>query len=157
MLYFIMMMEKGVGTMKIAVDAMGGDHAPQAIVEGVALAQQDFPEVEFLLYGKEAEIKKYLINEKNITIIHTDEKINSDDEPVKAIRRKKTASMVLAAQAVKKRRSGCYIFSREYRCAASSGFVHRRTYQKYRTPWLDVYFASSRKRRCRFRYAGPWR
>ncbi|MFR8907286.1 MAG: phosphate acyltransferase, partial [Enterococcus faecium] len=87
--------------MKIAVDAMGGDHAPQAIVEGVALAQQDFPEVEFLLYGKEAEIKKYLINEKNITIIHTDEKINSDDEPVKAIRRKKTASMVLAAQAVK--------------------------------------------------------
>ncbi|MDW8492891.1 phosphate acyltransferase PlsX [Enterococcus lactis] len=87
--------------MKIAVDTMGGDHAPQAIVEGVALAQQDFPEVEFLLYGKEAEIKKYLTNEKNITIIHTDEKINSDDEPVKAIRRKKTASMVLAAQAVK--------------------------------------------------------
>ena len=65
MLYFIMMMEKGVGTMKIAVDAMGGDHAPQAIVEGVALAQQDFPEVEFLLYGKEAEIKKYLTNEKH--------------------------------------------------------------------------------------------
>lgn len=87
--------------MKIAVDAMGGDQAPQAIVEGVMLAKQDFPEVEFLLYGKEAEIKKYVTDETNITIIHTDEKINSDDEPVKAIRRKKTASMVLAAQAVK--------------------------------------------------------
>ncbi|WP_430602920.1 phosphate acyltransferase [Enterococcus sp. DIV0724b] len=87
--------------MKIAVDAMGGDHAPQAIVEGVMLAKQDFPEVEFLLYGKEDEIKKYVTDETNITIIHTDEKINSDDEPVKAIRRKKTASMVLAAQAVK--------------------------------------------------------
>lgn len=87
--------------MKIAVDAMGGDRAPQAIVEGVMLAKQDFPEVEFLLYGKEAEIKKYVTDETNITIIHTDEKINSDDEPVKAIRRKKTASMVLAAQAVK--------------------------------------------------------
>ncbi|MCA5013578.1 MULTISPECIES: phosphate acyltransferase PlsX [unclassified Enterococcus] len=87
--------------MKIAVDAMGGDHAPQAIVEGVMLAKQDFPDVEFLLYGKETEIKKYVTDEKNITIIHTDEKISSDDEPVKAIRRKKTASMVLAAQAVK--------------------------------------------------------
>ncbi|WP_429951224.1 phosphate acyltransferase PlsX [Enterococcus sp. AZ101] len=87
--------------MKIAVDAMGGDHAPQAIVEGVMLAKQDFPEIEFLLYGKEDEIKKYVTDETNITIIHTDEKINSDDEPVKAIRRKKTASMVLAAQAVK--------------------------------------------------------
>ncbi|MFV0560477.1 MAG: phosphate acyltransferase PlsX [Enterococcus sp.] len=87
--------------MRIAVDAMGGDNAPKAIVEGVALAQQDFPEIEFLLYGKEDEIKKYLTSEKNITIIHTDEKIASDDEPVRAIRRKKTASMVLAAQAVK--------------------------------------------------------
>ncbi|EFT95059.1 phosphate acyltransferase PlsX [Enterococcus faecalis] len=88
--------------MKIAVDAMGGDNAPQAIVEGVMLAKQDFPDIEFQLYGKEAEIKKYITDEKNITIIHTDEKIASDDEPVKAIRRKKTASMVLAAQAVKK-------------------------------------------------------
>ena len=86
--------------MKIAVDAMGGDNAPQAIVEGVMLAKQDFPDIEFQLYGKEAEIKKYITDE-NITIIHTDEKIASDDEPVKAIRRKKTASMVLAAQAVK--------------------------------------------------------
>lgn len=87
--------------MKVAVDAMGGDNAPQAIVEGVMLAKQDFPDIEFQLYGKEAEIKKYITDEKNITIIHTDEKIASDDEPVKAIRRKKTASMVLAAQAVK--------------------------------------------------------
>lgn len=87
--------------MKIAVDAMGGDNAPQAIVEGVMLAKQDFPDIEFQLYGKESEIKKYITDEKNITIIHTDEKIASDDEPVKAIRRKKTASMVLAAQAVK--------------------------------------------------------
>ena len=87
--------------MKIVIDAMGGDNAPQAIVEGVMLAKQDFPDIEFQLYGKEAEIKKYITDEKNITIIHTNEKIASDDEPVKAIRRKKTASMVLAAQAVK--------------------------------------------------------
>ena len=71
--------------MKIAVDAMGGDNAPQAIVEGVMLAKQDFPDIEFQLYGKEAEIKKYITDEKNITIIHTDEKIASDDEPVKGL------------------------------------------------------------------------
>lgn len=98
--------------MKIAVDAMGGDNAPQAIVEGgVMLAKQDFPDIEFQLYGKEAEIKKYITDEKNITIIHTDEKIASDDEPVKAIRRKKTASMVLAAQAVKNGGEADAIFS----------------------------------------------
>ncbi|CAI3461644.1 phosphate acyltransferase PlsX [Enterococcus cecorum] len=87
--------------MKIAVDAMGGDYAPEAIVKGVMLAREKFNDIEFQLYGKEAEIRKYLTDNRNITIIHTDEKINSDDEPVKAIRRKKQASMVLAAQAVK--------------------------------------------------------
>lgn len=87
--------------MRIAVDAMGGDNAPQAIVEGVALAQKEFPDITFLLYGNQTEIKKYLTDETNVQIIHTDEKIASDDEPVKAIRRKKQASMVLAAQAVK--------------------------------------------------------
>lgn len=87
--------------MKIAVDAMGGDHAPKAIVEGVMLAKKDFPEIEFLLYGDEQAITPFVSDSKNITIIHTTEKIASDDEPVKAIRRKKQASMVLAAQAVK--------------------------------------------------------
>lgn len=87
--------------MRIAVDAMGGDNAPQAIVDGVMQAKKDFPDIEFQLYGKESEIRKYLTDEENVKIIHTDEKIASDDEPVKAIRRKKTASMVLAAQAVK--------------------------------------------------------
>lgn len=87
--------------MKIAVDAMGGDNAPKAIIEGVMLARKDFPDIEFQLYGRETEIKKYITDETNIKIIHTDEKIASDDEPVKAVRRKKTASMVLAAQAVK--------------------------------------------------------
>ncbi|MBO1305840.1 phosphate acyltransferase PlsX [Enterococcus sp. 669A] len=96
--------------MRIAVDAMGGDFAPQAIVEGVMLAKKNHPDIEFQLYGKEEAIRQYVTDETNITIIHTDEKINSDDEPVKAIRRKKTASMVLAAQAVKEGRADA-IFS----------------------------------------------
>ncbi|MCB4956366.1 phosphate acyltransferase PlsX [Streptococcus mutans] len=86
---------------KIAVDAMGGDNAPQAIVEGVNQALADFSDIEIQLYGDEAKIKTYLKENDRVSIIHTDEKINSDDEPVKAIRKKKQASMVLGAQAVK--------------------------------------------------------
>lgn len=85
----------------IAVDAMGGDHAPQAIVEGVNRAISEFKDIEIQLYGDEAKIKQYLTATERVSIIHTDEKINSDDEPAKAIRRKKKASMVLGAQAVK--------------------------------------------------------
>ena len=80
---------------KIAVDAMGGDYAPQAIVEGVNQALADFSDIEIQLYGDESKIKQYLTATERVSIIHTDEKIDSDDEPTKAIRKKKNASMVL--------------------------------------------------------------
>ena len=85
----------------IAVDAMGGDNAPQAIVEGVNQALAEFTDIEIQLYGDETKIKPYLTATERVSIVHTDEKIGSGDEPAKAIRRKKKASMVLGAQAVK--------------------------------------------------------
>lgn len=86
---------------KIAVDAMGGDNAPQALVEGVNQAIRDFNDIEIVLYGDEAKIKNYLTATERVSIVHTEEKIDSDDEPARAIRRKKQASMVLAAKDVK--------------------------------------------------------
>ena len=86
---------------KIAVDAMGGDNAPQALVEGVNQAIRDFDDIEIVLYGDEAKIKDYLTATERVSIVHTEEKIDSDDEPTRAIRRKKQASMVLAAKDVK--------------------------------------------------------
>lgn len=89
--------------MKIAVDAMGGDNAPGAIVEGALLAAKEFPEMTIQLYGKSEEIAPYLKNERpsNIEIIHCDQVIQFEDEPVKAVRRKKQSSMMVAARAVK--------------------------------------------------------
>lgn len=86
---------------RIAIDAMGGDNAPQAIVEGVNQALDLYDDIEIQLYGNEEKIRSYLTRTDRVSIIHTDEKINSDDEPAKAIRQKKQASMVLAARAVK--------------------------------------------------------
>ncbi|MCL3857867.1 phosphate acyltransferase PlsX [Pediococcus pentosaceus] len=87
--------------MKIAVDAMGGDNAPEEIVKGVSEARKALPDVEFILYGKKDEIAKYMDDFRNVKVVHTDEVITMEDEPVKAVRRKKNSSMVLAAQAVK--------------------------------------------------------
>lgn len=86
--------------MKIAIDAMGGDHAPKEIVIGAMKAVATFPDIHITLVGDETEIKKYLTNEERISILHTTEVILGTDEPVRAVRRKKTASMVLAAQQV---------------------------------------------------------
>ncbi|WP_342044300.1 phosphate acyltransferase PlsX [Bacillus sp. OTU530] len=87
--------------MKIAIDAMGGDHAPKAVVLGAIKAVETFSDIHITLVGKEEEIRKYLTKEERISILHTDEVIEATDEPVRAVRRKKNASMVLTAQQVK--------------------------------------------------------
>ncbi len=87
--------------MKIAVDAMGGDYAPKEIVAGVELARDRYPEVEFNLYGQLDKVKPLLQNEDRINLIQADEVIAMEDEPVRAIRRKKQSSIVLAAQDVR--------------------------------------------------------
>lgn len=87
--------------MKIAIDAMGGDNAPEEIVHGAMKAALDFNDIEITLVGNEDEIRKYLTsNDGRIQVLHTNEMILGTDEPVRAVRRKKQASMVLAAQLV---------------------------------------------------------
>ncbi|MCA1053477.1 phosphate acyltransferase PlsX [Rossellomorea aquimaris] len=87
--------------MKLAVDAMGGDHAPKEIVLGVKKALEEFQDIEVMLYGDEDQIKEWLPEHDRLTIFHTDEVIEGTDEPVRAVKRKKNSSMVLMAQAVK--------------------------------------------------------
>ncbi|QNQ83867.1 phosphate acyltransferase PlsX [Lactobacillus sp. PV037] len=87
---------------RIAIDAMGGENAPQAIIEAVLRAKKELKDTQFILFGNEEEIKKYLKEEDSqIKLVNTTEVIADDEEPVKAIRRKKDSSMVRAAQAVK--------------------------------------------------------
>ena len=86
--------------MKLAIDAMGGDHAPKEIVLGAMKAVEAFSDIHITLFGDEKKINEYLKDHERITIVHTDEVILGTDEPVRAVRRKKNASMVLAAQAV---------------------------------------------------------
>ena len=87
--------------MKIAVDAMGGDYAPKTVVEGVERARDEFSDTEYLLFGDEKQINGLLKNKDRITVVHSSEVIGMNDEPVKAVRKKKDSSLVMAAQAVK--------------------------------------------------------
>ncbi|WP_405102261.1 phosphate acyltransferase PlsX [Oceanobacillus sp. FSL H7-0719] len=95
--------------MKIVIDAMGGDHAPKEIVLGAVEAVSQFEDLSITLVGDESKIKPYLTSSKNISIIHTDEVITGDDEPVRAVRRKKNASLVLMAKEVKEGRADACI------------------------------------------------
>lgn len=95
--------------MRIAIDAMGGDHAPKEIVLGAAEAVKEIKNLEIVLFGNENSINKYLSDAGRIHIVHTDEVITADDEPARAVRRKKNSSMVLMAKEVKEGRADACI------------------------------------------------
>ncbi|WP_333859128.1 phosphate acyltransferase PlsX [Clostridium sp.] len=90
--------------MIIAVDGMGGDFAPYAIIEGTveAVKEQD---INVIITGKkeliESELKKYEYDKEKIRILDSREVINTLESPVMAVRRKKDSSLVKALQLVK--------------------------------------------------------
>lgn len=91
--------------MKIVIDAMGGDNAPASTVEGAIAAATEWADTQIVLIGDEAKLEPLLsqsgVRPANLTVRHASEVIGSDDEPVKAVRRKKDASMVVAGRMLK--------------------------------------------------------
>lgn len=87
----------------IAIDAMGGENAPKAIVDAVLKAKPKLKDTKFVLFGDEEKINELIPTEQKdrIDVIATSEAIVDSDEPVKAIRRKRDSSMVVAANYVK--------------------------------------------------------
>jgi len=92
-------------TVRVAVDAMGGDNAPSEIVKGCVDAVNEKKKIKVLLVGDESIIKselgKYTFNEGQIEIIHATEVITNDESPVAAIRSKKDSSIVIAQKLLK--------------------------------------------------------
>ena len=91
--------------MKIAVDAMGGDYAPEQIVFGAVRAAKKYG-CEIVLVGDEPQIREVLKREDGweklgITIHHTTQVIEMDEHPADAVRTKKDSSVVVATRLVK--------------------------------------------------------
>lgn len=97
-------MKRGV-KMKIAIDGMGGDHAPSAVVQGVVEAVKMYGDIEVYITGPEDKIKEELnknnYNGEKIKIIDAKEVIETNEHPVMALRRKKDSSIVKALNLVK--------------------------------------------------------
>lgn len=90
---------------KVAVDAMGGDNAPAAIVQGAIDAVNEEERVKVFLVGRreviEEELKKYTYDTARVEIVHAEEVIETAEPPVMAIRKKKDSSIVKSMNMVK--------------------------------------------------------
>ena len=96
--------------MKIAVDAMGGDFAPAAIVEGAVWALRDFKDIsELFLVGDEEKVRetcqRHGTVDSRITFIHASQVVDMSDSAVEGVRRKKDSSVSRAVDLVKEGRA----------------------------------------------------
>lgn len=109
---------------RVALDAMGGDHAPAEIVKGAvdALLATQKDDLEVIFVGDESAVRAELeklradkerkdFDDSRISIIHTTEIIETGEPPVNAIRTKKDSSMVVALKLVKEQKAEAFVSS----------------------------------------------
>lgn len=92
---------------RVAVDAMGGDFAPEETVKGACQAVKLFPDLEVILVGPEDRLLKLLkkYNPPRISVKQASQVIGMDESPVSAVREKKDSSINVACQLLKDRQA----------------------------------------------------
>ncbi len=99
---------------RIALDAMGGDHGPSVVVPGAARAARSRPDSRFLFFGRETEIRAELAKHPELAAVsdvrHAEVAIRMDDKPSQALRNgRRVSSMWMALEAVKKGEADCAV------------------------------------------------
>jgi len=91
--------------MKIVVDAMGGDYAPELVIQGVVAAVSESPNIEVILVGDETRIKSLLQKSRysgdRISVRHALEVIEMHESPATSVRRKRNSSIVVGINLLK--------------------------------------------------------
>lgn len=91
--------------MRIAVDGMGGDNSPHAVVEGCVQALEEFKDIEIRITGPEDTLKeefsKFKYDEERVVFIDAKEVISTNEHPAMSVKKKKDSSLVKALRLVK--------------------------------------------------------
>ena len=94
---------------RIAIDAMGGDTGPVAMIAGASRARRRDSSLHFLIYGNEATVNAQLERHPQlqgaVTVVHSSDAIEPSEKPSQAIRRARTTSMGMAVNAVKEQKA----------------------------------------------------
>ncbi|MGE3989223.1 phosphate acyltransferase PlsX [Pseudorhodoplanes sp.] len=117
---------------RIALDAMGGDHGPAVVIPGAALAQGRHPDTEFLFFGMANEIEAVLSAHPRLKavsrVIHTDVAVKMEDKPSQALRQGRwKSSMWLAIDAVKKGEADVAVSAGNTGALMAMAKIHLRT------------------------------
>ena len=133
----------------IALDAMGGDRAPDAIVQGGLLALKRYPDVRLLLAGPADRLEGLLSDagdlRRRIEILPAEEVITMDESPMLAVRKKTRSSLVQAMLAVREKRAGAVVSAGSTGAVLAGGMLRIGRIQGVERPALAVVLPGVKK------------
>ncbi|HEV8516911.1 MAG TPA: phosphate acyltransferase PlsX [Candidatus Limnocylindrales bacterium] len=111
---------------RVAVDAMGGDHAPEEVVRGCLAWAADHPEAEVLLVGDEARIRPFVDGPlpSQVSIVHAAEVVGMGEQPAAAVRRKRDASINVCMRLVREGRADAVVTAGHTGAAVAAAILY---------------------------------
>ena len=135
----------------LSLDAMGGDNAPQIIVDGAAQSKIRYPDVKFSFFGNKNKLFPLVSSIKTLKdsqIIHTDEIIGANQKPSIAVRKGKNSSMGLAIQAVKTGQTDAIVSAGNTGALMAMTKLFLRPIEGITRPAIAAYFPTIRGESC---------
>ena len=135
----------------LSLDAMGGDNAPQIIVDGAAQSKIRYPDVKFSFFGNKNKLLPLLSSLKTLKdsqIIHTDEIIGANQKPSIAVRKGKNSSMGLAIQSVKTGQTDAIVSAGNTGALMAMTKLFLRPIEGITRPAIAAYFPTIRGESC---------
>ena len=135
----------------LSLDAMGGDNAPQIIVDGAAQSKIRYPDVKFSFFGNKNKLLPLVSSLKTLKdsqIIHTDEIIGANQKPSIAVRKGKNSSMGLAIQSVKSGQTDAIVSAGNTGALMAMTKLFLRPIEGITRPAIAAYFPTIRGESC---------
>lgn len=137
-----------VGKVVLALDGMGGDHAPEVIVNGADIARERYPGASFLLFGDPARLKPLVDRRKGLAqaleIVPAEDAVSPDDKPSFALRRRRQSSMWLAVDAAAQGRADTVVSAGNTGALLAISMVAMRMLEGAHRPALASFMPTNR-------------
>ena len=133
--------------MRIALDVMGGDFAPQNPIQGAIQAANAYPGIQVILVGPKDVINSELAKHKNapsFEIVHASEVIEMHEHPAQAVRAKKDSSMVVGMKLVKNKEADGFFSAGNTGGILAAGIFYLKRMRGIKRPALSGLFPTMR-------------
>ena len=130
-------------SIRLSLDAMGGDNAPQIIVDGAAQTKIRHPYVKFSFFGNKMKLLPLISSSealKESEIVHTDEIINANEKPSIAVRKGRNSSMGMAIQHVKSGKADAIVSAGNTGALMAMAKLFLRPIEGINRPAIAAYF-----------------